>query len=76
MLAMKIKLAAAGVLVAALVASHWYAYASGRTAILARLASDRITILQDGKEIDNAVLEADNDGLCLLLGGCVQSESE
>lgn len=76
MLGMKIKLAAAGVLVTALVASHWWAYAEGRASILARLADDRITILRDGKEIDNAVLQADDDELCRLLGGCVQPESE
>jgi len=76
MLGMKIKLAVAGAVAVALVASHWWMYAEGRAAILARLASDRITILKDGKEIDNAVLQADDDELCRLLGGCLQSESD
>lgn len=44
--------------------------ADARTAIAARLQNDRITILQDGQEIDDEVLGADDDALCALLGGC------
>lgn len=54
--------------------THWTAYTSGRDAVLARLQSDRVQVLVDGKEIDNEVLSADDDGLCALLGGCVQSD--
>lgn len=43
----------------------------GRALVLARLAGDRITILQDGKAIDEKVLGSDDDGLCALLGGCL-----
>lgn len=44
--------------------------ADGRAAVLARLQADRITILKDGREIDDEVLGADDDALCALLGGC------
>jgi hypothetical protein len=42
----------------------------GRASVLSGLADDRITILKDGKEIDDEVLAADDDLLCALLGGC------
>lgn len=44
--------------------------ADARATIAVQLKSDRITILQDGKEIDDAVFAADDTGLCALLGGC------
>jgi hypothetical protein len=43
---------------------------AGRDAVLARLKDDRITIFQDGKRIDEEVLNADDGALCSLLGGC------
>lgn len=42
----------------------------GRASLLSGLAEDRITILKDGKEIDDEVLAADDAVLCALLGGC------
>ncbi|TIL36233.1 hypothetical protein [Mesorhizobium sp.] len=45
--------------------------ADGRAGVLSHLADDRITILKDGKKIDEQVLAADDDALCALLGGCV-----
>ncbi|WP_287384967.1 hypothetical protein [Mesorhizobium sp.] len=45
--------------------------ADGRASVLSKLADDRITILKDGKKIDEQVLAADDDALCALLGGCV-----
>lgn len=35
-----------------------------------RLASDRIQILKDGKNISQEVANADDDALCGILGGC------
>lgn len=45
--------------------------ADGRASVLNKIAADRITILKDGKEIDDAVLGADDNALCALLGGCL-----
>ncbi|RWE90213.1 hypothetical protein [Mesorhizobium sp.] len=45
--------------------------ADGRARVLSQIADDRITILKDGKKIDEQVLAADDDALCALLGGCV-----
>ncbi|RWG39431.1 MAG: hypothetical protein E5X40_14400 [Mesorhizobium sp.] len=45
--------------------------ADGRASVLSKLADDRVTILKDGKKIDEQVLAADDDALCALLGGCV-----
>ncbi len=42
----------------------------GHAALMAKLASDRVTILLDGKAIDHEVLQADDDALCGMLGGC------
>ncbi len=44
--------------------------ADGRSKLVEQLQEGRVTILKDGKEIDYAVLAADDDGLCALLGGC------
>lgn len=77
-LALKLALSPAGkalgaVLAVALVCGGLYLWGhhDGRQAVLDRLAADRITILKDGKAIDHEVLDADDDGLCALLGGCV-----
>mgnify|MGYP001413875123 CR=1 FL=1 len=54
----------------ALGGAYFKGRADGRAAVIERLQSDRITILKDGKEIDDEVLGADDDALCALLGGC------
>ena len=43
---------------------------SEKVALAAKLADGRITILKDGKEIDEKVLSGDDDYLCSILGGC------
>jgi len=54
-----------------LAGSHVTAYTIGKRAIVAKLASDRIEVLQDGKRIDENVLSAGDDQLlCLLLDNC------
>ncbi|ESZ40072.1 hypothetical protein [Mesorhizobium sp. L2C066B000] len=64
-------------LVAVLVAgSYLYGRRDGRAALAAELAGDRITILKDGKAIDNEVLAADDPALCALLGGCLQPDAD
>lgn len=42
----------------------------GRAAVMAKLQADRVKILKNNQEITNEVLNSDDDGLCLLLGGC------
>jgi hypothetical protein len=43
---------------------------SEKVALNARLADGRITILKDGKAIDEKVLSGDDDYLCSVIGGC------
>lgn len=43
----------------------------GRASVVQRLTEDRVTILKDGKAIDDEVAAADDDVLCALLGGCL-----
>ncbi len=50
---------------------YLYGYQRGAASVLQRLQSDRITILKDGKAIDDEVLGADADDLCGFLGGCL-----
>ncbi|RWI96101.1 hypothetical protein [Mesorhizobium sp.] len=50
--------------------------ADGRASLTAQLAADRVTILKDGKAIDNEALAADDPALCALLGGCLQPDSD
>ncbi len=55
--------------------AYVYGRQDGRAALVAELASKRITILRDGKAIDNEVLAADDPALCAMLGGCLQSDA-
>lgn len=58
-------------LVGALTWTHYIAYSSGQTSITQRLKDDRITILKDGKAIDDSVRSSSDDELtCLLLDNC------
>lgn len=41
-----------------------------KAAIESKMKDDRIEILKDGKNIDEKVMEADDVGLCAVLGGC------
>lgn len=52
------------------IASYWFIYDAGRNSVIAKLTSDRIEVLQDGKKIDADVLSADDDGLICLLTKC------
>lgn len=54
--------------------SHSAAYRAGKSSVLSHLQSDRITILKDGKRIDEKVLGANDSALCLLLGGCLPDD--
>lgn len=36
-----------------------------------KLADTRITVLKDGRKIDDEILAADDVDLCAVLGGCV-----
>ena len=38
--------------------------------LAALTANNRVTVLVDGKAIDDKVLSADDEGLCQLLNGC------
>lgn len=69
-----LRLGAALSVILALAWSHHAAYRLGKTTVLSRLASDRISILKDGKEIDHEALNADDADLCRMLGGCGLSD--
>lgn len=51
-------------------ASYWFVYDAGKKSVIAKLTSDRIEVLQDGKKIDADVLAADDDILICLLTKC------
>lgn len=54
----------------AVIASYCFIYDAGKKSVIAKLTSDRIEVLQDGKKIDADVLTADDDGLICLLINC------
>ena len=58
-------------LIAGLSTSHYMVYSAGRQSVTDRLKDDRITILQDGKRIDEKVFSADDDSLVCMLVECV-----
>lgn len=46
-------------------------YNAGKNAVVDKLKDDRITILKEGRKIDESVLSTDDDGLtCILLDNC------
>lgn len=49
-------------------------YDAGKQSVIQRLQGDRITILQDGKRIDDEVLTADDDALLCMLIECVSDK--
>lgn len=64
---------AAGAVVAvglALGAIYLKGHSDGRENVIEQLAAERVTILKDGKAIDDATDLLDDDGLCAVLGGC------
>lgn len=67
---MTVRLALALAAFATLSTSHYFAYSAGKQSILTRLADDRVTVLQDGKRIDENVLAADDATLYCLLVNC------
>lgn len=48
---------------------------AGQEAVYAKLKDDRITLLKDGKAIDDKVLQADDDDLKCLLVDCTDGVS-
>lgn len=69
-----IKLAIGAAIVFAVLGSYYYAYTAGRSAMEAEIVSaikdGRIKLLKEGKEIDAKVENLEDDGLCIVLGGC------
>lgn len=56
--------------VATLSTLYYIGYSNGQQRVLTRLQDDRITVLQDGRKIDERVLAADDDALYCLLVNC------
>lgn len=50
---------------------YFYGKAVGRANVVSEMKDDRITILKDGKKIDEDVLASDDAALCGFLGGCL-----
>lgn len=69
---MKLYLYGAAALIAAAGLSTllYMSYSAGQRSITDKLKDDRITVLQDGKKIDDSVFAADDDGLVCLLIDC------
>lgn len=45
-------------------------YSAGQDRVYSKLKDDRITVLKDGKKIDETVLSADDDALYCMLVNC------
>lgn len=67
---MTIRLALALAAFVALSTTHYLAYSAGKQSIITRLADDRVTVLQDGKRIDENVFAADDNALYCMLVSC------
>lgn len=62
-------------LLAGIAYSHSMAYRAGKDSVLTELKDSRITILKDGRKIDEEVLSADDDALfCMLVDCSVQPD--
>lgn len=53
---------------------YFYGKSAGRADVVAQLKDNRISILKDGKKIDENVLASDDAALCGLLGGCLPDQ--
>lgn len=56
--------------VAALTYGYAKAYKSGKDSVISKLQEDKITVLEDGKKIDEKVLAADDSSLVCMLIDC------
>lgn len=56
--------------IAGLSTLYYKGYSDGQRSVTERLKDDRITVLKDGKRIDEDVLSADDDTLYCLLVNC------
>lgn len=64
--------AAIGVaILAGLSTLYYWGYSAGKQQVVERLQNDRITILRDGKKVDEKVFAADDDALYCMLVECV-----
>jgi len=63
-----------GLAVAVLLGAGWWSvklYNAGKDSVVEKLKDDKITILKEGRKIDENVLSTDDDGLtCILLDNC------
>ena len=63
-----------GAIIAAVLCFGYYSltlYNAGKDAVVSKLQEDKITILKEGRKIDENVLSTDDDGLtCILLDNC------
>lgn len=63
-----------GLAVAVLMGAGWWSvklYNAGKDSVVEKLKDDKITILKEGRKIDENVLSTDDDGLtCILLDNC------
>lgn len=63
-----------GGIIAAVLGFSYYSltlYNAGKDAVVSKLQEDKITILKEGRQIDENVLSTDDDGLtCILLDNC------
>lgn len=67
---MIIRLTSIGLLMALFVFVYFKGRNDENIRIANELKEDRITILKDGKKIDDQVLNSDDTGICAILGGC------
>lgn len=63
-----------GLAVAVLLGAGWWSvklYNAGKDSVVEKLKDEKITILKEGRKIDENVLSTDDDGLtCILLDNC------
>jgi hypothetical protein len=64
------RIGAALAVVAVLAGIYVKGRSDGRSALQAKLAADRIKIIQDGQEITNEIINSSDEQLCAILGGC------
>ncbi len=57
-------------IIAGLSTLSYVSYSAGKQSVLTKLKDDRITVLQDGKRIDEDVFAADDDALRCMLIDC------
>ena len=58
------------IIISSIVGAYFFGKSSQKQSMLAAMKDSRISVLVDGKKIDEKIENSSDDELCAILGGC------